>query len=204
VSLETGLALGPQHAHIAARLALYDPALRLRQSAEPARRRTGHGYILERKTVHTRPFGSEHDLDVRIAARDGYVIISPVHVSFLMREEAIVEQLREGDLAHQTAGQRYQAVVNHIAEEKAARQRARLDTFRGFYRESFDILGRVGDAIGHFEKTRMNNAGLPPAGEIPCPPDSAAASSPRPPTTPSTPVSIAPGPSSTTSAPPAP
>lgn len=161
--LETGLHLEPQHAHIARRLATYDPELRLRRSAEPERRRMGCGHILERRSLNAQPAGSEKDADYRIAARDGYVIVSPVHVSYLMREEAIVEALIDGDMARQTAGERFQRIVNAADDEKAARRKARLDDFRHHYAESFDVLDRLGDATGKFEKTRINNAGVPEA-----------------------------------------
>lgn len=160
--LETGLRLEPQHAHIARRLEAYDPALRLRKSASPERRAIGLGHILERRTVNTKPPDAAGDPDVQLATRDGYVIVSPVHVSYLMREEAIVEQLHDGDMARQTTGERYQAIVNAADEAKAKRRAARRDDFRGFYAEAFDVLDRVGDTKGHFEKTRLNNAGVEP------------------------------------------
>src|SRR5688572_1729117 len=97
--LDTGLRLEPQHAHIARRLAVFDPELRLRKSASPEMRAQGCGWVLERKTRYTKPPESTVNPDVQIASRDGYVIESWVHVSYLMREEAIVEALYDGDMA---------------------------------------------------------------------------------------------------------
>jgi hypothetical protein len=159
--LDTGLRLEPQHAHIARRLAVFDPELRLRKSAVPERRSQGFGWILERKTRYTKPPDSAFDEDVQIATRDGYLIVSPVHVSYLMREEAIVEALTPGDLAHQTAGQRFTDIVNEQDAEKALRKKARYQDNKAFYAESFDVLDRLGDRHST-ERTRLNNAGLEP------------------------------------------
>lgn len=158
-TLETGLQLEPQHAHIARRLAAYDPELRLRRSAAPERRQVGLGHILERRSREKRP-AQANDPDYRIAARDGFVIISPVHVSYLMREEAIVEALHEGDMARQTTGERFQTIVNAQHDAKQARKKARKADFRAFYAESFDVLERLGDTSSHAERTRINNAGV--------------------------------------------
>lgn len=158
-TLDTGLQLESQHAHIAARLALYDPDLRLRKSAAAFRRREGCGWILERKSREQRP-AQANDPDYKIAARDGYVIISPVHISLLMRPEAIVERLYEGDMARQTTGERMQAITNAQHDAKQARKKSRLQDFRSFYAESYDFLERVGDKHSHAERTRINNAGV--------------------------------------------
>lgn len=159
--LDSGLQLEGQHAHIADRVALYDPDLRLRKSASPERRALGLGHILERKSREQRP-ATVNDPDYRIAARDGYVIISPVHVSYLMRTESIVEALIEGDMARQTTGERFQKLVNGQHDAKARRKADRYRDFHDFYAESFDILDRVGDAKSHAERTRLSNAGVEP------------------------------------------
>lgn len=161
-TLETGLRLEPQHAHIARRLAVYDPELRLRRIIEPEYRRQGICWVLERKTRYTKPPDSTADQDVRLATRDGYVIVSRVHVSYLMREEAIIEALHEGDLARQSADERFRAIVDAQDDAKAKRAKDRREDFRHHYAESFDVLDRLGDRTGKFEKTRINNAGVEP------------------------------------------
>jgi hypothetical protein len=138
----------------------FDPALRLRQSADRDLRRQGCGYILERKTRYTKPSNSEADQDVQIATRDGYLIIGPVHISLLIRPEAIIERLKEGgDMNDFTADQYMQHIVGAQDDQRAARRKFRKDEFKGFYAESFDVLDRVGDNKSHAERMRVNNAG---------------------------------------------
>lgn len=160
VPIEPSLALPRAIASIEAEARAYDPALRLRQSANRERRRAGLGYILERKTRYTKPVDSEVDRDVIIASRDGYLVIGAVHVSLLMRSGALVERLRDGDdLATRTAESYFQQLVSQQATEKADRRENRREDFRAFYRESFDILDRVGDRHSHAERMRLTNAG---------------------------------------------
>jgi hypothetical protein len=171
VRIEPELQLPPHLKAAEARVRQFDPELRLRQSANPVLRKVGLGYILERRTRYTKPVHTEtvkdeagnflkrEDIDVKIASRDGYQVISPVHITRLMRPDSIVEELKDGDLAVQTADQRFQAIVNAEQEKKAKRRAFRRGELKGFYRESFDILDRVGDTKSHAERTRINNAG---------------------------------------------
>jgi hypothetical protein len=171
VPIEPELQLPPHLKAAEARARQFDPELRLRQSANPALRRAGLGYILERRTRYTPPVTTEtvkdeagnylkrEDIDVKIASRDGYLVIAPVHISLLMRPDSIVERLKPGDLATQTAEQRYQEIVNAELEAKANRRKFRRGELSGYYRESFDVLDRVGDSTSHAERMRLNNAG---------------------------------------------
>ncbi len=160
VPIEPALALPRHLAAAEAEVRQYDPALRLRQSLNRELRRLGHGYILERKTRYTKPVDSEVDRDVAIASRDGYHVISPVHISLLMRPEALVERLRQGDgLATRTADSFFQQLVSEQSAENTARRDARRDDFAAYYRESYDLLDRTGDKHSHAERMRLNNSG---------------------------------------------
>lgn len=141
----------------------FDPALRLRQSTSRELRRKGCGFILERKTRYTKPPDTEKDRDVQIATRDGYLIIGPVHISLLIRPEAIIERLKDGgDLNDRTAGQQFQQIIAAQDDELAQKRKFRRDELKGFYAESFDVLDRVGDNKSHAERMRINNAGVSP------------------------------------------
>ncbi len=160
VPIERMLAL-PRHLAAAEDVVrAYDPALRLRQSVKRELRRQGLGFVLERKTRYTKPVDTEVDLDVRIASRDGYLLLTPVHISLLIRPQALVERLRESDqLAKQTADSFFQGLLAEQHEAKTQRQKFRHDELKGFYRESFDLLDRSGDKHSHAERMRINNAG---------------------------------------------
>ncbi len=160
VPIEPALALPRPLAAAEASARAYDPALRLRQSADRERRRQGVGYILERKTRYTKPVDSEVDRDVLIASRDGYLVISSVHISLLIRPEALVERLRQGDgLLTRTADSMFQQLVAEQRKEKDQRRETRRDEFNAYYRESYDLLDRTGDKHSHAERMRLNNAG---------------------------------------------
>ena len=138
----------------------FDPALRLRLSLSRELRRQGCGYILERQNRYSKLPDSETDRDTQIATRDGYVIVSPVHISLLIRPEAIIERLKEGgDMNDYTADQYMAHIMRAQDNDIAAKRKFRQDELKGFYAESFDVLVRVGDNKSHAERMRVNNAG---------------------------------------------
>lgn len=149
----------------------YDPELRLRQSLKRELRQQGCGFILERRARYEKPTHTETkvdlngdllreaDVDVRVASRDGYLVISPVHVSLLLRPEAMVERLKEGDHANRRWQDRFQDIIDGQLEGKQQRKKARLDNNKAWARESFDILDRIGDPKTGTERTRVSNAG---------------------------------------------
>lgn len=137
----------------------HDPDLRIRASVE----RPGW-YVLERRcrqqaSVNT---AMEERTDIHVQARDGYIHVAIVHPEFLNKPWNIIEKLRdEGVDMWATSAQQ---VADDLEYEeqfvREARRRRRREDSVAFYREQFDILGRMGNKDGGNEKTRFSNPGL--------------------------------------------
>lgn len=154
--------------HVLDYLRGHDPDLRVRRSVERP-----HLFILERRCRRRpAPNTAMRDLsDMHVQARDGYIHVSTVHPEWLNKPWNILRALRsEGvDLWAYSAPGAF-ADEQDYEERWAAetRRRRRRDDGRAYYREMFDILGRLGNREGRNERTRFTNPGLP-AAQTPAP-----------------------------------
>lgn len=146
-------------------LRAHDPALRLRRSVDHA-----GFFVLERLTTNTKPVDTSAAglTDVKMATRDGYLVVSVVHPQFVHHPDRLLDRLlaNGNDLWTQGTGHIGSAADRYIRElateqdeAKAHRKRHRRQEAEGFYAESFDVLDRLGDKHSHAERTRINNAG---------------------------------------------
>jgi hypothetical protein len=163
--LDEALQLPPEFHAVQAYLHQHDPDLRLRCSVE----RPGM-FVLERRcrrapAVNT---GMRTRSDMHVQARDGYIHVSIVHREWLMHPWNIIIALREegADLWAATSAD---AVVDEIEYEERwqveTRRRRRRDEHKGYYREAYDVLSRIGNGDGT-EVTRFTNPGLPAAADV--------------------------------------
>ena len=158
---ERWLRLDPAWQLVEDQIRAVDPALRLRKSIDHP------GFcVLERRRVHGPPSTLDptaHLTDAKVAARDGYVHVSHVHPVYLGAPDRILEGLRAhgNDLgaAGNNAAQWWDRFVRVDRDERAARSAAREIEMRLRARAAFPLMDRVGNAEGHNERTRMNNAG---------------------------------------------
>jgi hypothetical protein len=142
-------------------LQAHDPDLRLRRSVE----RDGW-FVLERRcrrqsSVNT---AMAERTDIHVQARDGYVHVALTHPEFLNKPWNIVRKLRDEGADLWAEGGAAQFADDLEYEErlvKECRKRRRQEDGRDFYREQFDILGRMGNPEGRNERTRFSNPGLP-------------------------------------------
>lgn len=161
------ITLPPQYVAAEQLMRQFDSALRVRRSVQ----HPGF-YVLERRTSRTKPMhietqydelGNEKPSDMKVATRDGYLFISHVHPHFLDEPNRILEQLRAhgNDLQApgNNAARAFDQMVRDREEAKARRAAFQLDEWDAYFRESFDILDRVGDQHSHAERMRLNNAG---------------------------------------------
>jgi hypothetical protein len=167
VAVDPALALPGHFRPTEATLRLFDPMLRLRKSVDRALIRKGCGFILERRSWHTKPPDVLPErtqkrglTDTAVATRDGYLIISPVHVLLMDKPAEIIAELKRADLADYANGDQFFHAL--VADQQAEDDRAKAtsyDEFKDYFRESFDLLDRVGDTSSHAERMRVNNAG---------------------------------------------
>jgi hypothetical protein len=168
VAVEATYALPSHRRYVEDYLRAVDPALRFRRSA------TKQGfYVLERRCRRSKPAhtSARTMTDAQIQARDGYVHVATVHPWFLDRPQRIIDKLHEdgADMHKVSAKSLQQELIDDEQDAKNARRRKRLDDFRSRSAATFDVLDRLGNKQG-FERTRMNNVGLPAptsAGESP-------------------------------------
>jgi hypothetical protein len=161
------LLLPESYAGVQVSLRAFDAELRLRRSVE-----LEGCYVLERRASWTRPphvdrkhdeLGNQVPDDLLVSTRDGYHFIAHVSQWFMERPDKIVEELRANDndlhAPGNNAEQAFQKMVSDRAAAHAKKRAFRLDEWGGFYRETFDILDRIGDTGSHAERMRINNAG---------------------------------------------
>jgi hypothetical protein len=147
VPVSSDLALPAQYAHVAGYLALVDPELRIRQSAEKPQ-----VYILERR-CRRRPaanLGMRDRSDMHIQARDGYIHVASVHPNYLNKPWNIIRALKEegADLFVMSAQQVDDEDQYEKAWAKETRRRRRLGLYRDIARDAFPILDRMGNRDG--------------------------------------------------------
>lgn len=159
------LALPRRWRHVNDYLQGQDPDLRLRASVE----RTGF-YVLERR-CRRRPSVNTGmcDLsDMHVQARDGFIHVALCHPEWLNKPWNILRALRdEGvDLWAYKAPDAFADELEYEERwQRETRRRRRREDGHAYYREMFDILGRLGN-----ERTRFNNPGRPaPAAATPQP-----------------------------------
>lgn len=155
------LALPRAYRHVADYLHAHDPALRLRRSVE-----VEGWYVLERRCARRRAVNTcmAERTDIHVQARDGYVHIAIVNPEYLNKPWNIVRQLRDegADLWAEGGADKFADDLEY--EERLVaecRKRRRHTDGRDYYREVFDILGRLGNPEGRNERTRFSNPGLP-------------------------------------------
>jgi hypothetical protein len=162
VPVSRALQLPRTFANVPGYLALHDPDLRIRRSAERA-----EVYVLERR-CRRRPAvntGMRDVSDMHVQARDGYIHVASVHPNWLAKPWNLVRALKtEGaDVWAQGGGQK---VANELDYEtrwaKETRRRRRLGLFRDIAKDFFNIADRLGNGDGT-ERMRINNPGLPSA-----------------------------------------
>lgn len=161
--LSRHLALPRRWRHVNDYLHGQDPDLRIRASVE----RPGL-FILERR-CRRRPAPNtalRDSSDMHVQARDGFIHISTVHPEWLNKPWNILRALRtEGvDLWAYNAPTAFADELDYEEQwARETRRRRRKEDGRAYYREQFDILGRLGNAEGRNERTRFSNPGLPAA-----------------------------------------
>jgi len=139
-------------------LALIDPDLRIRRSAEAM-----NLYVLERRcrrapAVNT---GMRDVSDMHIQARDGYIHVASVHPAWLRKPWNIVRALKQEGVDLWVEGGAQQVANEAEYEErwtKETRRRRRLGLYRDIAVDGFNTLNRLN--IGG-ERSRINNPGLP-------------------------------------------
>jgi len=143
-------------------LELHDPDLRLRKSID----RPGT-FVLERR-VRRAPairIGLPNGSDIHVQARDGYLHVGRVHVSWLLRPWNIIRALKQqgGDLWAEGGAKKFDDADQYEqAWLKENRRRHTRENFRALAREMFDDMDRQGSPEGRTERTRISNVGLPP------------------------------------------
>jgi hypothetical protein len=159
--LPRGLALPRAYRQVNDYLQAHDVALRIRASVE----RPGW-FVLERRCARSRAVNSAMapHTDIHVQVRDGYVHVALVHPEYLNKPWNIVRQLRDEGADLWAVGGADKFADDLDYEErlvKECRKRRRQQDGRDFYREMFDILGRLGNPEGRNERTRFSNPGLP-------------------------------------------
>ena len=160
--LSPHLGLPRRWRHVPDYLAAHDPDLRIRASVE----RPGW-FVLERR-CRRRPAVNTamRDLsDLHVQARDGFIHVCIVHPEWLNKPWNIVRALRdEGvDLWAYKAPDAFADEVEYEEHwQRETRRRRRREDGLAYYREMFDVLGRLGNPDGRNEKTRFSNPGLGP------------------------------------------
>src|SRR5262249_50798387 len=129
VPLPADLRLPSRVRHVQGYLALVDPELRLRRSAERP-----DVYVLERR-CRRRPavnIGMPTLSDLHVQARDGYIHVASVHPSFLDKPWNLVKALHEegADLFAQSAASVLDEEAYELAWQKESRRRRRLGLYR--------------------------------------------------------------------------
>lgn len=158
VPLPALLALPPSLAAAQTFLARHDPCLRLRKSAE-----TSRYFVLERRVRRQtlNHLGSQSLSDMHVQARDGYLHVSLVHPTLLLRPWVMVQRLKQegADLFEIDA----QQCANDLEYEerwmKETRRRRRRGLYRDIASDSFDVLNRLGDGAARTNRLRISNAG---------------------------------------------
>lgn len=158
--LSSHLALPRRWRHVNDYLAAHDPDLRLRASVERA-----GWFVLERR-CRRRPAANtamRDASDIHVQARDGFIHIAIVHPEWLNKPWNIVQRLRDEGVDLWV--KRAEVVADEAEYEerflRETRRRRRQDDGRAYYREMFDVLGRLGNKDGT-ERSRFRNPGLQP------------------------------------------
>lgn len=170
IGVDRKLAVPARWRHVNDYLRAHDPDLRLRVSVE----RAGL-FVLERRcrrapAVNTAMCDAS---DMHVQARDGFIHVSVVHPSWLEKPWNIIRALRdEGvDLWAYASSEAFADELDYEEHwQRETRRRRRKEDGYAYYREMFDVLGRVGNVEGHNERTRFTNPGRPaPAAAVPPP-----------------------------------
>lgn len=161
VAVDKALALPARWRHVNDYLAGHDPDLRVRASVERAGLFVCERRCRRRPAVNT---GMAVRSDMHVQARDGFIHVSVVHPAWLEKPWNILRALRdEGvDLWAYKSSEAFADELEyeeHWARE--TRRRRRREDGYAYYREMFDILGRLGNVEGRDERTRFNNPGRP-------------------------------------------
>jgi hypothetical protein len=159
VPVPAHLQLPPEFEDVPGYLALVDPDLRIRKSAE-----VGHLYVLERRcrrapAVNT---GMRDTSDMHIQARDGYIHVSGVHPSFLRKPWNIVRALREQGADLWVAGGATRFTDELEYEERWAeetKKRRRRERYREIAADAFAPMQRLNI---NGERSRISNVGTTP------------------------------------------
>lgn len=161
--LSRHLALPRRWRHVNDYLQAHDPDLRIRASVERP-----DLFILERR-CRRRPAVNTamgDTTDMHVQARDGFIHVSTVHPEWLNKPWNILRSLRsEGvDLWAYSAPEAFADELDYEERwQRETRRRRRKEDGLAYYREMFDILGRIGNPVGRNERTRFSNPGLPAA-----------------------------------------
>lgn len=162
--LSAHLQLPRRWRHVNDYLQAQDPDLRIRASVE----RIGW-YVLERRCRRQpAPNTAMRDLsDIHVQARDGYIHVAIVHPEWLNKPWNILRSLRQEGVdlwayaSHDAFADELEYEEHFLAE---TRRRRRREDGAAYYREMFDILGRLGNKGSgrgdRSEVTRFNNPGL--------------------------------------------
>lgn len=158
--LSRHLALPRRWRHVQDYLRAHDPDLRIRASVE----RPGY-FVLERR-CRRRPavcsaMGDQSDMHVQ--RRDGFIHVSLVHAEWLNKPWNIIRDLRDEGV-DLWAYKSTEAFADELEYEEhwqsETRRRRRREDGRAYYREMFDVLGRLGNLEARNERTRFSNPGL--------------------------------------------
>lgn len=158
--LDDALRLPEDLAHVQDYLHAFDTDLRIRRSVE----RPGY-FVTERRcrrapAVNT---GMQVLSDMHVQARDGYIHVSLTHLEWLFHPWNIVIALKEQgvDLWAEGGATRVDDELRYEEDwQRETRRRRRHEDAYAHYRETFDILSRLGNR-DKTEVTRFSNPGLP-------------------------------------------
>lgn len=138
-------------------LALVDPDLRIRKSAE-----ADNLYVLERRCrrAPATNTGMRDTSDMHVQARDGYIHVSSVHPNFLRKPWNMVRALREEGTDLWVKGGAEKVDNELLYEERWAeetKRRRRLGLYRDIAADSYGAMQRMN--IGG-QRPRISNAGV--------------------------------------------
>jgi hypothetical protein len=153
------LALPAEFEDVPGYLALIDPDLRIRRSAEAE-----NLFVLERRcrrapAVNT---GMRDVSDMHVQARDGYIHVASVHPNWLRKPWNIVRALREEGIDLWAEGGAAKVDDELLYEEqwaKETRRRRRRGLYRDIARDAHGPMQRLN--IGG-ARSRISNAGVVP------------------------------------------
>lgn len=158
VPVPSHLRLQPEFEDVIGYLALVDPDLRIRRSAESV-----NVFVIERRCrrAPATNTGMRDTSDMHVQARDGYIHVASVHPNWLTKPWNIVRALKEEgcDLWASGGGEKYCDEQEYEERwQKETRRRRRLGLYRDIATDALPAMQRM-NIDG--SRVRFNNPGKP-------------------------------------------